>query len=51
MIDAQRDYEAECQAAQTPEVFGPRILPQAATSKTVNTPPLKKREQEAVNYP
>jgi hypothetical protein len=41
MIDTQRDYEADCQAARPPVVFDPRVLPQAATSKTLKAPPPK----------
>ncbi len=51
MIDTKRVYAPDCQAAQPPAVFDPRVLPQAATSKTLKAAPLKKDEQEAVNYP
>ena len=51
MIGTQRVYGGGCQAAQPPVAFDRQVLPRAATSKTLKAPPLKKCEQEAVNYP
>jgi len=51
MISTQRVYEADCRAAPPPVVFDPRVLPQAAAAQTLKAAPLKKCEQEAVNYP
>ena len=51
MIGAKRVYEVDYQAAQLPTVFGRQVLPQAAPFKTMKAAPLKKCEQEAVDYP
>jgi hypothetical protein len=51
MIDSQRVYEGDCQAAQPPVALGHPVLPQAAASKALKARPLKKCEQEAVSYP